>query len=349
MFTPPLENMRNREMILDFQFSILTSIAITLFALNKWRFKNLGVVGVCMLIGLSVEEMMEPEHFCYSLLGGNNGGWGSKYQIINTFYNYTTALDTVEPGSQWSMTPKCYHMNTTSKLLAEPFGWIVNRNNNPTIFRHQSISDVLSLSLHGLTRTTSTGLVLYIYGCGWLPMLSGTMMGPIYALGTWHLPPIMRICPSFLKTNTCTSEFLWGMYTWMVLILALMVFRGSKRNDVQRTNTPIFFLMNFFLITFECITMISAFQYANGKDSIFYDQNKNDIYSQGVYALFFVVSCTIIVHIVYLWIWLYYRCHKNYRKEEKRRLSTVEFKGVRVGCKYRNDDDDCFTYDTNYY
>jgi hypothetical protein len=90
MFTPALDNMRTREMILDFQFSILTTIAITLCALNKWRFKGIGVIMGCMLVGLSLAELMEPEHYCYSLLGGGPS--------IHATSNYTTALDTVQPG-----------------------------------------------------------------------------------------------------------------------------------------------------------------------------------------------------------------------------------------------------------
>jgi len=33
------------------------------------------------------------------------------------------------------------------------------------------------MSLRGLVQTSPTGLLLFLYGYGWLPMISGIMMG----------------------------------------------------------------------------------------------------------------------------------------------------------------------------
>ena len=41
--------------------------------------------------------------------------------------------------------------------------------------------DVVAMSLRGLVGTAPTGLLLFLYGYGWLPMASGIMMGYVHA------------------------------------------------------------------------------------------------------------------------------------------------------------------------
>ena len=234
-------------------------------------------------------------------------------------------------GSQWSDTPKCLHMNTTSKLLAEPFGWVVARPRHPTLYHTKQITDVLSLSLHGVARTMVGGVVLYLWGCGWLPMLSGTMMGPVYAFGTWYLPPALQICPSFLTTNTCVQEFLWGMYVWMVLTLSLMVFRGSKRNHIIRNNVCSFVWSNVWIVGVETMLLASAVHYSAGEDGGRLGARSNTTNAgppQGVFVLFGSGVLTGLLHAWYVYGWCRYRCSAEYSRTERSYEATLQLKHI---------------------
>ena len=167
-----------------------------------------------------VQELNEPEHSCYSLLGG---------PALQTIQNYTTSMQHVETPTQgtledvaltWSITPLCGPNSTLVYRSSEPFAWIVGEwreigigdgstgnltsRVRPTTPFQTPLSilmpDVLSLSLHGMQRTLGTGMILYIFGCGWLPLLSGVMMGPIYLLGTSWISSVSFFLLS-LRTN----------------------------------------------------------------------------------------------------------------------------------------------------
>jgi hypothetical protein len=45
-----------------------------------------------------------------------------------------------------------------------------------------TVHDIVGLSMHGLSLTFGTGTFLLLYGYGFLPLLSGVMMGPLYQL-----------------------------------------------------------------------------------------------------------------------------------------------------------------------
>ena len=81
----------------------------------------------------------------------------------------------------------------------------------------------------------------------------------LFVLGcSRYLPPALQICPSFLITNTCVQEFLWGMFVWMVLTLSLMVFRGSKRNHIIRNNVCSFVCSNVWILGVETMLLVSG-------------------------------------------------------------------------------------------
>ena len=350
---------RIREMILIGQWSVVTSFAIMMFSLNKWRFRGIGLIGLGMILGLSCQELLQPGHYCYSLLGG---GGTIPLSSIN---NYTTALDiqSLEPFSQWSSTPKCHNM-TLSQRQSEPFSWMVAppppppprgtlisssstsqstsqsqehssssslwmAARRPVVFGHMSLPDVLVLSLHGLLRTSSTGLMLYLYGCGWLVMLSGSMMGPLYMLGKW-LPTALQVCPSWgPSTENCVEEFLWGMYSWCCLVLVLMVFRGSKRNDTVRTNVGTFVVWNVWVTTADVVLLMSGILYYYSPRSLIdvangVDENKQ----QGEFSLLATGSLTLLMHIIHVVRWLNYRCHTLYEKTEQTKRRSIEYVGI---------------------
>ena len=264
-----------REIMLAMQWSVITALAIMTFALNKWRFRGIGTIGVGILCGLMVQELLFPGRYCYSLLGG------SGTIPLDSYLNYTTAskMERYKPDMNGyastilytdSLAPSCYN-TTTAQRASEPFAWAVampiersstNSNNQggwrrEVIFGTLTLPDILSLSLHGLSRTSSTGLMLYVYGCGWLPMLSGVMMGPIYVMGK-YLPASIQFCPSLVKTANCTEEALWGMYAWCCIVLSLMVYRGTKRNQIARTGLITFIIFNIWIVTTEFILLYSG-------------------------------------------------------------------------------------------
>ena len=364
------------ELLLDGQWAIVTALVVMLLGTNKWNCRFVGTVGVSVLIVSFVQEINEPEHSCYSLLGGGGG-----HQLQN-IYNYTTSIQHVETPTSgtfedialtWSITPLCGSNSTLAYRSSEPFAWLVGvwkekdvggdsgeqfitGKVRPTTMFQTTLSlmmpDVLSLSLHGMQRTLGTGMILYLFGCGWLPLLSGVMMGPIYLLGT-TLPSSLQFCPSIVKTNTCTEEFFWGMWSWCCIVTSLQVFRGSKKNQIERTTISIFIILNIWIIIMEIFVLGSGLSLAQNPSQQMTQKDTDSAWTpttdfnglgrtssdsmnlllwastnQQIWSLLTTGALLILSHVIYVYTWLSYRLSKNYLTNEHLCQSKMSYSGI---------------------
>lgn len=99
--------------------------------------------------------------------------------------------------------------------------------------------DIVGMSLRGLTWTAPTGLLLLLYGYGWVPFLNGIMMGPVY----WVCQAVPITNPDF-ASGTPLAEFVWGCWiflSFIVPMLSLHRARSLEKSTVSEMHTPLAF------------------------------------------------------------------------------------------------------------
>ena len=95
---------------------------------------------------------------------------------------------------------------------------LTHSNTDWDIYRRWS-HDFMGMSLRGLVQTVPAGLLLFHLGYGPEYMFSGLLMGLAYEFG--HQLP----APFFdMQVGTDFAAFLWGTYTWLVLMSVVMAF-----------------------------------------------------------------------------------------------------------------------------
>ncbi|XP_035657998.1 uncharacterized protein LOC118403395 [Branchiostoma floridae] len=90
------------------------------------------------------------------------------------------------------------------------FDWALGRQMQNWSYPRRVVRDYAGMSLRGLIWTTPQGYVLYHLGLGWCPSLSGALMGLVYFAGNHGDTPLCK--------NTACSEYLWGIWVWLVLL-----------------------------------------------------------------------------------------------------------------------------------
>ncbi len=84
------------------------------------------------------------------------------------------------------------------------------------------------MALRGLLQTVAPGLYLLILGYGWLPMVSGIMMGWIYDI-QYRFPKLNTIGTQSYRG--LISEVYWGYWFWITIITAILLFRFGQRKQ----------------------------------------------------------------------------------------------------------------------
>ena len=150
--------------------------------------------------------------------------------------------------------------------------------------------DVVAMSLRGLLQTAPTGLLLLLYGYGWMPLASGVMMGyetawaaqcgvvahahhavrvgmcsPLYTLGN-NIPSRMK---NFTEGSQ-VGEFLWGFWMWATLLTALLALhrpRSQRLNTMESARTPppltrgASFVLHVVLLALDAVFVLSCVSY----------------------------------------------------------------------------------------
>jgi hypothetical protein len=96
------------------------------------------------------------------------------------------------------------------------FDWLVSRERPSFSFTQRWLRSFAGMSLRGLAWTAPAGSMLYYYGFGWQPMFSGVAMGLVYEIAQ-HV----EADNSFYATGPPVGEFMWGVYIWFVLLVAV--------------------------------------------------------------------------------------------------------------------------------
>jgi len=120
------------------------------------------------------------------------------------------------------------YLGTNSDVSQLPMGvfdWLVGHPKQGWAYWERWARDLGGMCLTGLIQTAAPGIVLYLWGYGWEFMFSGLAMGFLY----WTAAaPIWGNTPSFSHGYEI-GELLWGIWTMIVLLLALWSHMKEKK------------------------------------------------------------------------------------------------------------------------
>eukprot|EP00043_Microstomoeca_roanoka_P005120 m.53694 g.53694 ORF g.53694 m.53694 type:complete len:422 (+) comp12818_c0_seq2:152-1417(+) len=131
--------------------------------------------------------------------------------------------------------------------------WLVGRQLEGWAFSRRYIRDYAGMGMRGLMWTLPAGQILHRCGYGWQFSLSGAMMPVMYSIGFWKhtiwtadgWKPAS--CPDgsvsqdwAFSTGTPMSEFLFGTWFWLCLLVALLR-RQPTRAQVARSRMPLWY------------------------------------------------------------------------------------------------------------
>ncbi|EGD75118.1 hypothetical protein PTSG_06773 [Salpingoeca rosetta] len=131
--------------------------------------------------------------------------------------------------------------------------WLIGRELEGWDFSRRFIRDYAGMGMRGLMWTLPAGYVMHHEGYGWQFSLSGAVMPAIYAFGFRDHPiwtadgwqPLTCSDPPFsqdwaFSTGTPMSEFLFGTWFWMCLLVALLR-RSPSRSQVRRHRSSLLY------------------------------------------------------------------------------------------------------------
>ena len=130
------------------------------------------------------------------------------------------------------------------------FDWLLGAPQASADYNTRWTRDIVAMSLRGLQWTAPGGALLLVLGAGWLPLVSGAMMGPVcvraarlaaaaaaaadvlrdggarrrsYEVGwRWEVAPT-----AFWGQGTAVAEALWGYWIWLTLLVTVRVPRDG--------------------------------------------------------------------------------------------------------------------------